>query len=113
MSRPDYLYCHERTSPAYVKHIYSVVGDTEKYWKCLIDGSGDTFLVRKSNLKEYGIGTQFYIITAKKVAEYRVWVRLVTKVGALKAYRLSVKQLTDILKIAGEQSERENEVHAD
>lgn len=104
MSRPDYLYCHEPTSPQYVKFIYRVVGDTEKYWKCLLDGSGDTFPVRKSNLKEQGNGgRQYYPMTRVEVDEYRTRMRLAKRVSRLDPYNMSVIQLTDILKIAGEE----------
>ena len=101
MVRPEYLYAHGRTSPAYVKYIYRVVGDTEKYWKCLIDASGDTFLVRKSNLREQGENTQYHVITKKEVDEYRQWAKLTAAVNKLNVYTLTTQQLTDILRIAG------------
>lgn len=106
MARPEYLYAHDRISPAYVKHIYRVVGDTEKYWKCLIDASGDTFLVRKSNLKEQGEQTQYYAMTKKEVDEYRQWAKLTAAVKKLNIYALTTQQLSDILAIAGGNNEQ-------
>lgn len=107
MARPEYLYAHGRTSPAYVKYIYRVVGDTEKYWKCLIDASGDTFLVRKSNLKEQGEHTQYHTITKKEVDEYRQWVKLTAAVKRINIYTLTTRQLISIMAIAGGNNERQ------
>lgn len=99
MTRPEYLFCHNQTSPSYVKFIYRVVGDTEKYWKCLIDGSGDTFLVKKSDLKRQGLCTQYHTMTKAEVDEYRLWMHLIVKVRGIDFYKLSAKQLADILEV--------------
>lgn len=100
MARPEYLFCRDRTSPSYVKFIYRVVGDTEKYWKCAVNGSGDTFLVKKSDLKRQGLHTQYYAMTKAEVDEYRLWMHLIVKVRGIDFYKLSVEQLTDILEVA-------------
>lgn len=100
MARPEYLVSYLYYSRNLVQGIHKVIGDTEKYWKCLLRSDGETFLVRKSNLKIQGGDTQYYPWTKAQVDEYRYRSKLLNKVKSLNPSLLSTKQLEDILKIA-------------
>lgn len=99
MSRPEYLVSFLPYTKE-VNGIYRVTGDTEKYWKCLRNSTGDTFLVRKSNLKERGLDISYKPWTKTQVIEYKERRRLLNKVKSISFSLLSTKQLEDIIKIA-------------
>jgi hypothetical protein len=101
MNRPEYLVSYLPYSRNTVHEIHKVVGDTEKYWKCLLRSDGTTFLVRKSNLMCRGGDIKYYAWTKEQVIEYKTHSRLVQKFKCLNPSLLSTKQLEEILKIAG------------
>ena len=99
MARPEYLVSFMPYSDKIVNGIYRVTGDTEKYWKCLRNSTGDTFLVRKSNLMERGLDIQYHSWTKAQVIEYRRHDKLVRAIRNVNLLSLSTKQLEDIAKI--------------
>ena len=108
MTRPEYLVCflpYSRT----VNGIHRVTGDTEKYWKCLRNSSGETFLVRKSNLLERGINISYTPWTKEQVMSYRKHKKVLNAVKSINFSLLSTEQLEEIIKIAeGDKNEIQN-----
>ena len=100
MARPEYLVSFMPYSDKIVNGIYRVTGDTEKYWKCLCNSAGDTFLVRKSNLMERGLNIQYHSWTKEQVINYRVRNKLLNAVKSINFSLLSTEQLEEIIKIA-------------
>ena len=106
MARPEYLVSFLPYSNNIVNGIYRVTGDTEKYWKCLRNSAGDTFLVRKSNLKERGLDIRYKMWTKEQVINYRKYRKMLNEVKSINFSLLSTKQLEEIIKIAkGENDE--------
>lgn len=99
MTRPEYLVSFLPYSKT-VDGIHRVIGDTEKYWKCLRNSSGDTFLVRKSNLLERGIDIKYTPWTKEQVMRYRKHKKVLNAVKSINFSLLSTKQLEEIIKIA-------------
>lgn len=99
MSRPEYLVSFLPYTKE-VNGIYRVTGDTEKYWKCLRNSAGDTFLVRKSNLMERGSNIRYTPWTKEQVINYREHKKALNKVKSISFSLLSTKQLEEIIKIA-------------
>lgn len=100
MTKPEYLVSYMPYSRDIVQGIHKVIGDTEKYWKCLLRSDGETFLVRKSNLTVHGGTTRYYAWTKAQVDEYRYRNKILNKVKGLNPSLLSTEQLEEILKIA-------------
>lgn len=99
MVRPEYLVSYVPYSKE-VNGIYRVTGDTEKYWKCLRNSAGDTFLVRKSSLEERGLNLRYHVWTKAQVIEYKERRKLLNKVKSISFSLLSTEQLEEIIKIA-------------
>jgi hypothetical protein len=105
MSRPEYLVTYIPYGDT-INGIYRVVGDTEKYWKCLINnGSGDTFLVNKHTLYGRGSDIKYHVKTKEEVERIRYRTHLLTKCKNVNYRKLSVKQLESIIKIAEEKED--------
>lgn len=103
MSRPEYLCSYVPYMPDEIEGAFRVIGDTEKYWKCLINnGSGDTFLVNKQTLYQRGTDIKYIAKTSEEVLEWREKVKLRDKFRRIDYRKLSVKQLESIIKIAEE-----------
>ena len=100
MTKPEYLVSYLPYSKNVVNMIHRVIGETEKYWKCLLHSDGTTFLVRKSSLLGRGGDIKYYAWTKEQVIEYKTHSKLVQKFKCLNPSLLSTKQLEDILKIA-------------
>lgn len=99
MSRPEYLVSFLPYTKT-VHGIYRVTGDTEKYWKCLLNSAGDTLLVRKSNLMERGSDIRYTPWTKEQVINYRKHKKVLNAVKSINFSLLSTKQLEEIIKIA-------------
>ena len=103
MSRPEYLCSYAPYMPDEIEGAFRVIGDTEKYWKCLINnGSGETFLVNKHTMYQRGTDIKYVAKTKEEILEWRKTVRLRKQFRDIDPRRLSVKQLESIIKIAEE-----------
>ena len=110
MSRPEYLCTYAPYMSNELNGAYKVTGDTEKYWKCLINnGSGDTFLVNKQTMYQRGTDIKYVAKTKEEVLEWRKKVRLRDKFRRIDYRKLSVEQLESIIKIV---EEKENEIQS-
>lgn len=108
MARPEYLVTYLPYSREIINGIYRVVGETEKYWKCLINnGSEETFLVNKHTLYGRGSDIRYYEKTKEQVERIRYRAHLLNKCKEIDYRKLSVKQLESIVKIA---EEKENDL---
>ena len=103
MSRPEYLCSYVPYMPDEIDGTFRVIGDTEKYWKCLINnGSGETFLVNKHTMYQRGTDIKYVSKTKEEILEWRNKVKLRDKFRRIDYRKLSVKQLESIIKIAEE-----------
>lgn len=103
MSRPEYLCSYVPYMPDEIDGAFRVIGDTEKYWKCLINnGSGETFLVNKHTMYQRGTDIRYVAKTKEEVLEWRKLVKLRDKFRRINYRKLSVKQLESIIKIVEE-----------
>ena len=111
MASPEYLVSYLYYSRNIVQGIHKVVGETDKYYKCLLSSRGESLYIRKSNLIERGGTTKYYPWTEAQVDEYWYRNKLLNKVKSLNPSLLSTKQLEEILKIAegGENAIQSNE----
>ena len=101
MNRPEYLV----TYLPYTKDVsrcYKVTGDTEKYWKCRVDASGDTVLINKRTLRLRGSDIQYHPWTKEEVNSYIHRTKLEKAVRKIDPSKLSVEQLEAIIKIVEE-----------
>ena len=105
MSRPEYLVTFLPYSKD-VSRCYKVTGDTENFWKCRVDASGDTILINKRTLRLRGSDIQYHSWTKEEVTNYIYRVKLEKAVKRIEPSKLSVEQLESIIKIAkGEKDE--------
>ena len=103
MSRPEYLCSYIPYMSDEIEGVFRVIGDTEKYWKCLINnGSGETFLVNKHTMYQRGTDIKYVAKTKEEVLEWREKVRLRDHFRKIDPRKLSVKQLESIIKIVEE-----------
>lgn len=94
--------------PYEIDGAFRVIGDTEKYWKCLINnGSGETFLVNKQTMYQRGTDIKYVAKTKEEVLECRKLAKLRVQFKGINYRKLSIKQLESIIKIA---EEKENDV---
>lgn len=101
MSRPEYLCSYVPYMPDELDGAFRVIGDTEKYWKCLINnGSGETFLVNKHTMCQRGTDIRYVAKTKEEVLEWRAKRKLRAQFRSIDPSKLSVKQLESIIKIA-------------
>lgn len=106
MSRPEYLCSYVPYSRNEISSAHRVIGDTEKYWKCLINnGSGDCFLVNKETMYRRGVDIKYHAKTKEEVFEWRKLVKLRDHFKKIDPSKLSVKQLESIIKIAEEKED--------
>lgn len=106
MSRPEYLCSYFPYSRNEISSAHRVIGDTEKYWKCLInDGSGACFLVNKETMYRRGIDIKYHAKTKEEVLEWRKLEKLRYHFRKIDYSKLSVKQLESIIKIAKEKED--------
>ena len=106
MSRPEYLCSYVPHMPNELDSAFRVVGDTEKYWKCLINnGSGDTFLVNKKTMYRRGTDIKYVAKTKEEVLAWRHKIKLRDQFRRIDYRKLSVKQLESIIKIAEEKED--------
>jgi hypothetical protein len=101
VSRPEYLVAYYPYTKD-VSRYYKVIGDTEKYWKCRIDASGDTILINKRTLRPRGSDIQYHSWTKEELVNYLYRVKLEKAVSKIELSKLSVEQLESIIKIAEE-----------
>ena len=101
MSRPEYLVAYYPYTKD-VSRYYKVVGDTEKYWKCRINASGDMILINKRTLRLWGSNLQYHSWTKEELTNYFYRLKLEKAVKRIEPSKLSVKQLESIIKIAEE-----------
>lgn len=103
MSRPEYLCPYAFYRPDEIDGAFRVTGDTEKYWKCILNnGSGETFLVNKQTLYQRGTDIKYVAKTKEEVLEWRAKQKLRSQFRSIDPRKLSVKQLESIIKIAEE-----------
>lgn len=101
MSRPEYLVTYLPFTKD-VSGCYKVTGDTEKYWKCRVDASGDTILINKRTLRLRGSDIQYHPWTKEELNSYAYRTKLEKAVSKIDPSKLSVEQLESIIKIAEE-----------
>lgn len=101
MSRPEYLVTYYPFTKS-ISRFYKVVGDTEKYWKCKVDASGDTILINKRTLRLRGSDIQYLSWTKEEINSYIYRTKLEKTVSKIDPRKLSVEQLESIIKIAEE-----------
>ena len=98
MSRPEYLVAYYPFTKDVSRH-YKVTGDTEKYWKCKVDASGDTILINKRTLRLRGSDIQYHSCTKEELVNYFYRVKLEKALSKIDPRKLSVEQLESIMKI--------------